>query len=111
MKYVCKDLWAFLFRKPASRLQTDRRGNYIIQDACFRWLEQSTPYPTGPSDRDAELHEAALLHLALPCGVIRGALLAIGVECTVTAEVVVSALPACSFTVTLKGADEAKEAM
>lgn len=99
MKFVCKELWVSLFRKPANRLQTDRRGNYIIQDTCFRWLEHFSPPPDGQAN--TELHETALLHLAFPCGIIRGALLAIGVECSVLAEISVSTLPACSFTVTL----------
>merc|ERR1712066_837339 len=59
MKYVCKELWAFLFRKPANRLQTDRRGNYIIQDTNFRWLEQFSPTPAS-SNLEAEIREAAL---------------------------------------------------
>jgi len=102
LKYVGKDLWSTVFQKPASRLQIDRRGNYIIEDSSFRWLEQFTP---PENSADPALHEAALLHLAFPCGVIRGALQAIGIECDVLAEVSVPALPACTFTVKLKGTD------
>mmetsp|Transcript_80649 Transcript_80649/g.250304 ORF Transcript_80649/g.250304 Transcript_80649/m.250304 type:complete len:189 (+) Transcript_80649:95-661(+) len=110
MRYVCKEVWAFLFRKPADRLQTDRRGYYIIQDARFRWLEQLSPPPDGgrrgAGAHDAQLHEAAALHLALPCGLIRGVLMAVGIESTVTADISVSELPACSFTVGLKRPEE-----
>merc|ERR1712039_5185 len=110
MKYVCKELWQFLFRKAANRLQTDRRGNYIIHDAHFRWLERFSPPPaSGDADQkcddlngySAQLEKAAHLHLALPCGLIRGALRALGVESTVTPDFSVSALSACNFTVTL----------
>merc|ERR1712032_388315 len=104
MKYVCKELWTFLFRKPANRLQTDRRGNYIIHDTAFRWLEHFSPPPASASvdcerksseanGYDAQLQEAATLHLALPCGFIRGALRALGVESSVIADFAVSTLP------------------
>uniref|UniRef100_A0A7S1SEB8 Trafficking protein particle complex subunit n=1 Tax=Alexandrium catenella TaxID=2925 RepID=A0A7S1SEB8_ALECA len=106
MKYLCKEVWAFLFRKSVDRLQTDRRGNYHIHDARFRWLEQLSPPPDGgrrsAGAGDAELHEAANLHLALPCGIIRGVLMAVGIDTTVTPEFATSTLPACTFTVTLK---------
>mmetsp|Transcript_36816 Transcript_36816/g.83305 ORF Transcript_36816/g.83305 Transcript_36816/m.83305 type:complete len:185 (-) Transcript_36816:168-722(-) len=115
MKYLCKELWPPLFRKPADKLQTDRHGYYIIQDTSFRWLEQlSPPASSGGGDtgaRDAGLHEAALLHLSLPCGLIRGMLLAIGLESTVSAEVSVSTLPACSFIVALKDDKSTKDAV
>jgi len=117
MKFVCKELWAHLFRKPASRLQTDRRGNYIIHDNSFRWLSHFSALPPATdlaganagaaaaaairSGAEAELQEAVMLHLAMPCGIIRGGLLAMGIECSVASEVSLSALPACSFTVTL----------
>mmetsp|Transcript_13039 Transcript_13039/g.23986 ORF Transcript_13039/g.23986 Transcript_13039/m.23986 type:complete len:178 (+) Transcript_13039:93-626(+) len=100
VRFVCKDVWQAVFRKPATRLQTDRRGSYIIQDSTFRCLEQLAPPPNG--GHDTELHEAAVLGLAFPCGMIRGALLGVGVDCTVSSEVSVSSLPACSFTVSLR---------
>mmetsp|Transcript_114821 Transcript_114821/g.245121 ORF Transcript_114821/g.245121 Transcript_114821/m.245121 type:complete len:185 (+) Transcript_114821:80-634(+) len=107
MKWVFKEFWTLLFRKAATRVQTDRRNNYIVQDSCFRWLEQFAPPPGGGPD--AELRELALLHLALPCGIIRGALFAMGVPCSVTVEVVESQLPACTFTVTLANAEGTKD--
>jgi len=29
MKYVCKELWTYLFHQPASRLQADKRGGSL----------------------------------------------------------------------------------
>ena len=46
------------------------------------------------------LAEAARDYLVLPCALIRGALVHLGVECTVTADP--NALPACDFTITIK---------
>merc|ERR1711982_43314 len=90
-----------------SRLQTDHKASYIIQDNEFRWLQPlgtlGAPGAGGDGvEREVALSEAAKLHLALPCGAIRGALQAIGVECQVTAQAPASALPACTFTVTLR---------
>lgn len=44
--------------------------------------------------------EAARDYLELPCALIKGALVHLGVECSVTADP--SALPACDFTITIK---------
>ncbi|CAE8735914.1 unnamed protein product [Polarella glacialis] len=124
MKYVCKELWTYLFRKPANRLQTDRLGRYIIQDWSFRWLEQFQPPAASggvalagangsPQTTLAgralavELQELACLHLALPCGLLRGALHALGLESKVSAEVSVQGLPQCTFIVTLEGSEQA----
>ena len=35
MKYVCKELWTYLFHQPASRLQADKRGGSLD---CLRLL-------------------------------------------------------------------------
>lgn len=29
MKYVCKELWTYLFHQPASRLQADKHGGSL----------------------------------------------------------------------------------
>jgi len=44
--------------------------------------------------------EAARDYLVLPCALIRGALVHLGVDCSVTADP--SALPACDFTIAIK---------
>jgi hypothetical protein len=44
--------------------------------------------------------ELARNYLVLPCAIVRGALMHLGVECTVTADA--SNLPACDFTVNIK---------
>ncbi|CAL1167381.1 unnamed protein product [Cladocopium goreaui] len=68
MKYVCKELWTYLFHQPASRLQADKHGGYIIIDHSFRWLEGFA----GSSSEVSETQQLALLHLALPCGLLQG---------------------------------------
>ncbi|KAL8274704.1 hypothetical protein Esti_001419 [Eimeria stiedai] len=102
VKFVCKDLWHFLFQKQADRLQTNRRGGYVIHDANLPWLRRISPFAAPPAAAAAvvvgkgtqslqqqledELLRAAAtqpqLHVAFVCGAIRGALAALGLECT-----------------------------
>lgn len=113
VKFVCKDLWHFLFQKQADRLQTNRRGGYVIHDANLPWLRRVHPCAVhavtaavpgkGPEalqqQQEEELLRAAAtqpqLHVAFVCGAIRGALAALGLECTVTAEA--PKPPSCAF--------------
>mmetsp|Transcript_3114 Transcript_3114/g.5485 ORF Transcript_3114/g.5485 Transcript_3114/m.5485 type:complete len:221 (-) Transcript_3114:30-692(-) len=108
MKFICKDLWPYLFAKPASRLQVDKQGRYIIHDNAFRWLE-NFPVPaaetssrerTGVAQGDAammaELQNLSTIHLALPCGILQGALYALGLERRVWGE---ASAPSATFIV------------
>ncbi|CAE7636727.1 TRAPPC6B [Symbiodinium microadriaticum] len=107
MKFVCKDLWTCLFKKPASRLQVDKQGRYLIQDTGFRWFE-SFPILPAESARAvsssseetsilSELSELTTLHLALPCGLLQGALFGLGLERRILVEA--AHPPSVTFTV------------
>jgi len=65
------------------------QGVYVLTDTRFRWLSRLAGAPAGP---EAEAVVQRTLHL--PCGLLRGALQALGVQATVTAEPGV--LPACA---------------
>eukprot|EP00927_Polykrikos_kofoidii_P022585 TRINITY_DN21021_c0_g1_i1.p1 TRINITY_DN21021_c0_g1~~TRINITY_DN21021_c0_g1_i1.p1 ORF type:complete len:199 (-),score=40.67 TRINITY_DN21021_c0_g1_i1:45-641(-) len=104
MKFLCKEVWTQLFKKSVSRLQTDSRGFYVIHDNSFRWLEHLSPVKGGGEKLEVEIYDVAMLHLAMPCGIIRGALLAFGIDCSVQAEISVATLPACTFTVSMREA-------
>lgn len=74
----------------------------MLKDANFTWLSRlSTPSGDLGTVSRADI---AKDYLYLPCGIIRGALVHLGVDCTVTAEA--TALPngghSCDFTVTIK---------
>ena len=97
----------------------------MLQDNNFRPLQYlALPLPgaalgahggaaaaaaAAPPDAEAEQQRrrargeatarAAQLHLWFPCGVVRGALAQLGVECTVEADA--RALPACAFCLVL----------
>ena len=94
VKFLCKDFWSEVFSKQIDKLQTNHRGVYVLQDRAFRWL-------TRMSSADADKpNDAALQHLVLPCGLVRGALENLGLACEVTANIS-PALPRATFTIKL----------
>jgi len=89
MRYICKDFWPLAFDHGASRLRTNHRGIFVIEDATFRFIEAIGPME-GINDKDA-----ILKYLFYPCGLLRGALASLGVACIVDANV--DALPVVQF--------------
>ncbi|CAL5221816.1 g4072 [Coccomyxa viridis] len=107
IKFICKEFWVAVFRKQVDNLRTNHRGTFVLKDQSFRWLAKLSVDPVPPSSmpQNGSLHmhpaaEPARDYLVLPCALIRGALVHLGVECSVTADP--SALPACDFTITIK---------
>lgn len=76
-----------MFKKQVDNLKTNYRGVYVLQDNRFRWLSR-VPQSPPPAP------EAIARQLYFPCGLLRGALAALSVTCTVSAEVV--QLPQCA---------------
>ncbi|KAK6362017.1 Trafficking protein particle complex subunit 33 [Orbilia blumenaviensis] len=80
IKFLCKDIWHLVFRKQIDNLKTNHRGVYVLSDAYFRPLlrmSASSGVPTASK---------AAPFLQFPCGIIRGALSAMGVNAQVSAE-------------------------
>eukprot|EP00271_Cylindrocystis_brebissonii_P015803 TRINITY_DN38832_c0_g1_i1.p1 TRINITY_DN38832_c0_g1~~TRINITY_DN38832_c0_g1_i1.p1 ORF type:complete len:190 (+),score=30.43 TRINITY_DN38832_c0_g1_i1:209-778(+) len=120
IKFICKEFWVEVFSKQVDNLRTNHRGVFVLQDQKFRWLTRLSangpmtagekamtaappPTPSTPASgqgASGKTLAAAGQYLHFPCGLIRGALTALGVSCAVSAEV--SALPVCSFTVRIK---------
>ncbi|XP_061192476.1 trafficking protein particle complex subunit 6b-like [Saccostrea echinata] len=92
MKFICKDFWNYVYKKQIDNLRTNHQGVYVLQDNRFRFLTQIS--------NGKQYMESAPKFLALPCGMIRGALSNLGVNCVVTAEV--SAMPACKFQIQIQ---------
>ncbi|KAJ1979973.1 hypothetical protein H4R33_005590 [Dimargaris cristalligena] len=90
VKFVCKDIWTKLFRKQIDNLKTNHRGVYILQDNKFKWLLRM-------SGDDGVVHATKRVapYLWFPCGIIRGILANLGVDCTVTIKD--TNLPQCTF--------------
>lgn len=76
----------------------------MLKDTDFRWLKHLSLAPGRPEATTPQ--ELAKDYLHLPCGIIRGAMLHLGVDCTVTAEALPgpTATPICDFTITIKPA-------
>lgn len=92
IKFVCKDLWNGVYKKQVDNLRTNHQGVFVLQDNKFKLLTQMSS--------GKQYMESAPKYLALPCGLIRGALANLGVSCVVTAEV--STMPACKFQIMIQ---------
>ena len=80
MKFLCKEVWNYLFLKQADRLQSDRRGGFIVYDSNFRWLVSLSCHD-DPEQKTAS--NIAHLLLAYPAGIFRGVLTTLGYPCAV----------------------------
>ncbi|KAI1467205.1 transport protein particle component [Daldinia caldariorum] len=89
IKFVCKDLWMLVFKKQVDNLKTNHRGVYVLTDNLFRPLSRMSADPAGHAVVRAQPF------LWFPCGIIRGALAAMGIAATVQAET--SELPGAVF--------------
>eukprot|EP01055_Gregarina_sp_Pseudo9_P001268 Gregarina_sp_Pseudo_9__1267@NODE_1841_length_1299_cov_5_400000_g1707_i0_p1_GENE_NODE_1841_length_1299_cov_5_400000_g1707_i0NODE_1841_length_1299_cov_5_400000_g1707_i0_p1_ORF_typecomplete_len209_score30_06TRAPP/PF04051_16/3_4e24_NODE_1841_length_1299_cov_5_400000_g1707_i0218844 len=118
LKFVCREIWGFFFGKQADRLQTNKRGGYIIFDAEPPWLKGCPLYELqldGTDDKENDFsamlyqeiatgktgrfHASADAQATLISGIIRGSLSVLGCECRVTQDL--KAPPSCSFHVTV----------
>ncbi|KAL2271861.1 hypothetical protein VTJ83DRAFT_1232 [Remersonia thermophila] len=89
IKFLCKDLWTLVFRKQVDNLKTNHRGVYVLTDNAFR------PFARMSAEAPSQAVLRAQPFLWFPCGIIRGALAAMGITATVQAET--SELPAAVF--------------
>ncbi|KAK6534684.1 Trafficking protein particle complex subunit 33 [Arthrobotrys megalospora] len=92
IKFLCKDIWHLVFRKQIDNLKTNHRGVYVLTDMTFRPLVRMSASSGVPA-----VSKAAPF-LQFPCGIIRGALSAMGVNAQVSAET--PGLPGAVFQIT-----------
>ncbi|KAL0972873.1 hypothetical protein UPYG_G00195890 [Umbra pygmaea] len=92
MKFICKDFWINVFRKQIDNLRTNHQGTYVLQDNKFSLLTQISS--------GKQYLEDAPKYLAYSCGLVRGALSNLGMDCVVTADV--SVMPSCKFQVVIQ---------
>jgi trafficking protein particle complex subunit 6 len=90
VKFLCKEVWMEIFRKPIDKLQTNHRGD-------LKWL---TRFPAGTE----ESRVAAMRFLAFPCGLIRGALANLGIPAVVSCDFLADGknMSACNFNIKVK---------
>jgi hypothetical protein len=89
IKFICKDLWSLVFGKNIDNLKTNHRGVYVLTDNAFR------PFSRMSTEAGGQAVVRAQPFLWFPCGIVRGALAALGIMATVQAEV--SELPGAVF--------------
>jgi len=94
IKFICKDIWAACWEKQVDNLRTNHRGVYVLQDNSFKPISRLSSWE-GQADA---LHRAKL-YVAIPAGIIRGALSRLGLQGTVVPEI--TSLPQCTFQVKL----------
>ncbi|KAI1816760.1 BET3 family protein [Poronia punctata] len=80
IKFVCKDVWMLVFKKQVDNLKTNHRGVYVLTDNLFRPLSRMSTHAGGQAVVRAQPF------LWFPCGILRGALAAMGINATVQAE-------------------------
>ncbi|KAG0260788.1 Trafficking protein particle complex subunit 33 [Mortierella polycephala] len=90
VKFVCKEVWMFLFKKQIDNLKTNHRGVYVLQDNNFRWFTRM-----AHDQSSTESVKRVTPYLWFPCGILRGVLSNLGIASVVVAET--SSLPACTF--------------
>ncbi|KAG0151367.1 hypothetical protein CROQUDRAFT_651185 [Cronartium quercuum f. sp. fusiforme G11] len=90
IKFICKDLWSAMYNKQADNLRTNHRGVFVLQDYGFRpFLRLSSTI-----GYENELDQFCQKMLIFPLAVIRGALMNLGIQSVVSAEI---AVPQCTF--------------
>ncbi|KAK0629858.1 trafficking protein particle complex subunit 6B [Bombardia bombarda] len=80
IKFICKDLWTLVFRKQVDNLKTNHRGVYVLTDNAFR------PFSRMSAEAGGQAVLRAQPFLWFPCGIVRGALAAMGINASVQAE-------------------------
>lgn len=79
VKFICKEFWTEVFRKQIDKLQTNHRGVFVLKDGDFKWMDKM------PADLEVA-RMMAIQILALPCGLIRGALSNLGITAIVSCD-------------------------
>jgi hypothetical protein len=83
IKFVCRELWTFLFKKQVDNLKTNHKGTFVLVDNHFRWLHRYGA-SSGLGSSGQEVWERQVW---LPCGILEGVLHAFGRAASATAEV------------------------
>ncbi|WWC71595.1 uncharacterized protein I206_105553 [Kwoniella pini CBS 10737] len=90
IKFICKDLFLYVYSKQIDNLRTNHRGIFVLQSHSFPPLIHLSSYKGSSNDI-----EIAKSHLLFPQALIQGALSRLGMQAIVTTET--SGLPQCTF--------------
>ena len=66
IKFICKDLWILVFRKPIDNLKTNHRGIFVLTDNRFHPLSRmSVDRKTGVKGAEEALARAQTVYWTL----------------------------------------------
>lgn len=114
IKFICKEFWLEVFRKQIDKLQTNHRGIFVLKDLDFKWLDKVPSIVDDGGEVGVGVVEEgngggegrimAIKILALPCGLIRGALSNLGIAAVVSCDFMDDGknMNSCSFNVKIK---------
>lgn len=97
MRFICKELWMYLFGRYIGRLQANNKGVYIMYDYKFHWFQGLDM--SESIDKEA-IERYCNLALSWVCGVLKGVFKGIGKESNI--EAAIEENNSCKFTITLK---------
>lgn len=92
MKFVCRDVWKYLYNKQMDNLRTNHRGTFVLVDNNYRLINQLNS-AKGMQDTLNKLK----VYLWFPCGIIRGILASFGIDANVSAEI--TQFPSVTFNI------------
>lgn len=84
MRFICKELWMYLFGRYIDRLQSNNKGVYIMYDYKFHWFQGLDM--SDAIDRDC-IEKYCNIALSWVCGVLKGAFKGMGKESSIEAAV------------------------
>ena len=91
MKYICTDLWKYVYDKQIDTLRTNNHGTYVFTDNTFK------PLAFFSAEGIEQYYAASARFITFPCGIIRGALSALGIRSAVSAKA--TTVTSCVFEV------------
>ena len=80
--FLGKDVWSFIFGRKISKLQTNRKGTYLIDSDDFKFLNGVFMEKNMTSESQANVE----LILSIISGIVKGTLSAFNIECIVSAS-------------------------
>lgn len=89
MKFICTDFWSAVYKKQIDNLRTNHQGVYVLQDNAFRFLTKLS--------NSKQYLEMGPRYVAFTCGIIRGSLANLNINCLVKAEI--QNMPLCKFNI------------
>ena len=77
MRYICTQFWPMAFDHPMAGLKSNHRGVFILTDSAFKMIDAIGPMATTMNlkkERSQAVENVIQSYLALPLGILRGAL-------------------------------------